>query len=82
MRANLVLHANGELFNPQPESHHHETAAPARTGLLRVERQVLLRLPVTRAVVFSIHTYLLRPEALDPERRARLEALHPGAFAP
>ena len=43
---------------------------------------VLLRLPQTRrAVVFSIHTYMVRPEALTPEQRYSLEAQHPGALA-
>ena len=44
-------------------------------------RQVLVRLPVTRAVVFSIHTYMVRPEALSSDQRARLEAVRPGVFA-
>ena len=69
MRANLLLYSDGDLFNPRPEFARH---APAEGGarFVRVERQVLLRLPVTRAVVFSIHTYMVRPDALDPAQRA------------
>jgi hypothetical protein len=81
MRANLALHADCDLFNPRPEADRH-VFAPGTARILRVERQVLLRLPVTRAVVFSIHTYVVRPEALTPEQRARLEAALPQSFAP
>jgi hypothetical protein len=40
------------------------------TPYLRSERQCLLRLPKTRAIVFSIHTYVLPVTALSPEQRA------------
>jgi hypothetical protein len=80
MRSNLLFYAEPELFNPRPEFEPHGTAA-GTARYLRVERQALLRLPRTRAVVFSIHTYLVRPEALEADQRARLEALRPGAFA-
>lgn len=33
-----------------------------RSGYVRSERQCILRLPVTRAVVFSIHTYVVRAD--------------------
>jgi hypothetical protein len=79
MRANLLLHPEAELFSPRPEcAGHAPEPGPAR--YVRVERQVLLRLPATRAIVFSIHTYVVSPDALTPEQRARLEALRPGAF--
>jgi len=80
MRANLLFYARDDLFNPRPEFARH-APEPGAARLIRVERQVLLRLPVTRAVVFSIHTYMVRPEALTPGQRACLEALRPGAFA-
>jgi hypothetical protein len=79
MRANLILYSDDDLFNPRHEFHRH-TPEAGGARYVRVERQVLLRLPVTRAVVFSIHTYMVRPEALSPEQRARLDAVRPGAF--
>lgn len=75
MRENLIPRADPELFSPRPEHARATPEGPAR--YLRVERQVLVRLPVTRAVVFSIHTYLVRPEALTLDQRDRLEAVRP-----
>lgn len=80
MRANLLLYSDPALFNPRHEFARH-TPEPGAAEYVRVERQTLLRLPVTRAVVFSIHTYMVRPEALTPEQRATLARVRPGAFA-
>jgi hypothetical protein len=44
---------------------------------LRSERQCLLRLPETRAVVFTIHTYVLLRSDLPPDAEAAILALHP-----
>lgn len=64
LRANAHLHADPTLFAPLREG----MAKPPRGGAyLRVERQVLLRLPRTGAVVFSIHTSVT-PVARLPER--------------
>lgn len=41
---------------------------------IRSERQCLLRLPVSMAVVFSIHTYLVRTADLTAEQAEALEA--------
>ena len=70
-RANAHLYEDPALFQPRAE------AAPRREaeGLapyLRSERQCLLRLPRTGAVVFSIHTYMLRREDLSPEQQQAL----------
>ncbi|EEE36185.1 hypothetical protein RKLH11_18 [Rhodobacteraceae bacterium KLH11] len=58
-RFNALWYHDAELF--QPRSAHqrraHEDQSSAR--YLRSERQTLLRLPQTRAVVFAIHTYVL-----------------------
>ncbi|MEO0931836.1 MAG: DUF3445 domain-containing protein, partial [Pseudomonadota bacterium] len=57
LRSNANLHATAELFAPKSE-----TAADARVGLqngtfVRSERQVLRKLPDTKAIAFTIHTY-------------------------
>ncbi|MBL4628160.1 MAG: DUF3445 domain-containing protein [Roseicyclus sp.] len=44
-------------------------------GFLRSEKQVLLRLPDTDAVVFSTHTYVVAMADLTPEQRAGLAAV-------
>jgi dimethylamine monooxygenase subunit A len=58
-RANLLRYDDPALFQP------HREAAPRAVGradspYLRSERQCILRLPVTGAVVFSIHTTMVR----------------------
>ncbi|PTQ74548.1 heme-dependent oxidative N-demethylase subunit alpha family protein [Celeribacter persicus] len=40
---------------------------------IRVERQSLVRLPETRAVVFTIHTQVVEPSALTPEQAEALK---------
>lgn len=58
VRWNHIPYLVDELHNPQPEF---TTVGPeVPRPFLRRERQVLVRLPETRAVVFSIHTYLVR----------------------
>jgi len=80
MRANLISYAHAELHSPRVEFDRHRPGE-GEIRFARVERQVLLRLPVTRAVVFSIHTYLIRPEALGEAQRDALLALRPEFFA-
>jgi dimethylamine monooxygenase subunit A len=58
-RANLLRYDNPALFQP------HREAAPRPVGradsaYIRSERQCIIRLPVTGAVVFSIHTTMVR----------------------
>ncbi|WP_238364668.1 heme-dependent oxidative N-demethylase family protein [Mesobacterium pallidum] len=56
-RSNLIRNAGTALFNPAPEFHGQPTIP---SPYLRSERQCILRLPATGAVVFSIHTFLVR----------------------
>lgn len=62
------------LHNPLSEEE--KATPPGDTPHIRVERQCLFHLPETGAVVFSIHTSLVTPEALTPEQAAAL-ADHP-----
>jgi dimethylamine monooxygenase subunit A len=80
MRANLLVYSTGGLFNPRHEFDRHRPEF-GETRRIRVERQVLLRLPRTGAIVFSIHTYMVTPEALTLEQRAALDAVRPDALA-
>lgn len=80
MRANLLVYSTGGLFNPRHEFDRHRPAE-GEGRRIRVERQVLLRLPRTGAIVFSIHTYMVAPEALTAEQRAALDAVRPDALA-
>lgn len=80
MRANLLIYGAGDLWNPRREFERHRPP-PGEGRFVRVERQTMLRLPLTRAVVFSIHTYMVEPVALTPEQREKLDEARPGAFA-
>ena len=71
-RANALLYDDPALFHPRRE------AAPRRVSTsgayLRSERQCLVRLAQSGAVVFSIHTYLLRRADLTAAQARALEA--------
>lgn len=71
-RANAHPHAHPDLFTPRREGDHPATVPDG--AWLRSEVQVLFRLPRTRAVVFSIHTYMLRRSDLSPEAARALDA--------
>jgi dimethylamine monooxygenase subunit A len=71
-RMNYNVYAEADLFHPRSESDLHQVRRAGR--YLRSERQVLLRLPKTGAVVFTIHTYLVTLESLSPEARTGLIA--------
>lgn len=69
-RAN-AHHSRAPLFNPLAEDHPKDLAEGGMP-FIRSERQCLLRLPQTGAVVFSIHTYLVKLEDLSPDQTAAL----------
>ncbi|MFV0515597.1 MAG: heme-dependent oxidative N-demethylase family protein [Jhaorihella sp.] len=58
-RCNALWYDRPDLHQPRGEAERRKRADPAAAGWLRSERQCILRLPQTRAVVFSIHTYVL-----------------------
>ena len=63
-------HSDAPLHHPLTEEQ--DRIPPDPAPFIRVERQCLFRLPETGAVVFSIHTSVIRPEALDPDQRRAL----------
>ncbi len=72
-RAN-AHHSRAPLFNPQSETTAKESVAEGEMPFVRSERQCLVRLPHSRAVVFSIHTYLVRRTDLTPDQAVALES--------
>lgn len=62
-----------ELFSPRREADPPRADRDAAQPFIRSERQCLLRLPESRAVVFSIHTYIVRHESLTPDQARALE---------
>ena len=74
-RANALLYADPALH--QPRRHADRRVQPkGQSPFLRSERQSLLRLPETRAVVFSIHTWVVAWDDLTEDQREGLAA-HP-----
>lgn len=68
MRANALMYLEPDLFQPRPQG----DTKPMRDGdpaYMRSERQTILRLPETDAVVFSIHTYVVAWENLTMQQQ-------------
>ncbi|MDE9450684.1 DUF3445 domain-containing protein [Aliiroseovarius sp. Z3] len=63
-RANCLTYDDPELHQPRREGERRETSEHGPKWI-RVERQGMRRLPVTNAVVFSIHTYVVRQSVGD-----------------
>ena len=74
-RANAGL-SHAPLFHPLSEGAVPEPEGAGQAPFVRSERQCMIRLPQTGAVVFSIHTYLVALDDLTPEQAAALAA-HP-----
>ena len=74
-RANALLYADPALHQPRLEAE--RRPKPPERNFLRSERQCLVRLPDTRAVVFSIHTTVVHVDDVDPGALAAFRALHP-----
>lgn len=62
--------SDAPLSDPRSEGELRHGSQQSR--YIRVERQSLVRLPNTRAVVFTIHTQVVRPEALTPDQAKAL----------
>lgn len=73
VRANWLVHTSPELHQPLTEEAKAKwEKAPSDRFWLRTERQSLLRLPHSGAVVFTIKTCITPVEALTPDQRAGL----------
>jgi dimethylamine monooxygenase subunit A len=69
MRANLLWHRHAALHAPRREGEP-KPSSPGGADYLRSERQCLVRLPSTGAVIFTIHTTVVETARLSPEMRA------------
>ena len=58
-RFNALWYADADLYQPRLETAQRRPEVPGEALFLRSERQSMVRLPKTRAVVFSIHTFVL-----------------------
>lgn len=71
-RMNFLTYDDPALHQPRLEGQHRPR--PQGHFYIRCERQCLLRLPETRAVVFAIHTYVVTADTLTAEELAALKA--------
>ncbi|WP_243403562.1 heme-dependent oxidative N-demethylase family protein [Shimia abyssi] len=74
-RKNVLWYDDPSLFQPRKEADRRAPVSSEGGAFLRSEKQSILRLPNSDAVVFSIHTYVLaradvaqfiRPKAIEP----------------
>jgi len=75
-RANFLIYTDPELHQPRGEGIT-KPIDPNAPRYIRVERQTFRRLPVSRAVVFAIHTYIVPESALSPQEHAVLSQFKP-----
>ena len=74
-RMNYLTYDDFVLHQPRREGE--KRPRPVDHGYIRSERQCLMRLPVTRAVVFTIHTYVVDATTVSPGDLAALrDAVH------
>jgi len=71
-RMNFLTYDDPALHQPRREGQ--SRPRPQGHFYIRCERQCLLRLPQTRAVVFAIHTYVVPADTLAPAELAALKA--------
>jgi len=64
-RFNALWYADASLHQPHSVDDRRKQVDDATAPYFRSERQCIIRLPKTRAVVFSIHTYMLARASLD-----------------
>lgn len=75
-RANAHFYDAPVLFSPRRENQPRKPVShPA--PFIRSERQTMLRLPQTGAVLFTIHTYMVRHQDLSPQQARSIGAHQP-----
>ena len=70
-RANFLIYSNPDLFQPRREDNRRVIDREAELWV-RVERQCLVKLPLSQAVVFSIHSYVVPITVLSEHEIAEL----------
>ncbi len=68
-RANALVYENPDLHQPRSEVAPKVLKNPRSKRWVRVERQTIRKLPLSGAIAFGIHTFLVPVENLSPEQR-------------
>ena len=63
-RFNALFYEDPHLFQPRSINQPRKKPAPNQVNYFRSERQTLIKLPETRAIVFGIHTFVLKMQNL------------------
>ena len=58
-RSNFLLYEDYELYQPRLEQYENGNTHKKLSQFMRVERQTLVKLPRTEAVMFAIHTFVV-----------------------
>ena len=64
-RFNALYYEDPNLFQPRSVNKPRKKPAPDQVNYFRSERQTLIKLPKTRAVVFGIHTFVTKIQNLE-----------------
>lgn len=75
-RANFLIYTDPELHQPRAEGVE-KPIDPKAERFVRVERQTFRRLPKTLAVIFAIHTFIIRASQLSLDDHAALAKFKP-----
>ena len=59
-RFNALYYEEPDLFQPRSVNQPRKKPAPNQVNYFRSERQTLIKLPETRAIVFGIHTFVIK----------------------
>ena len=66
-RFNALYYEDPHLFQPRSVNQPRKKPAPNQVNYFRSERQTLIKLPETMAVVFGIHTFVIKMQNLDKD---------------
>ena len=66
-RFNALYYEDSHLFQPRSVNQPRKKPAPNQVNYFRSERQTLIKLPETTAIVFGIHTFVIKTQNLEKD---------------
>ena len=66
-RFNALYYEDPHLFQPRSINQPRKKPAPNQVNYFRSERQTLIKLPETNAIVFGIHTFVIKTQNLEKD---------------
>ena len=74
-RANFLLYDDYELFQPRLEQQEKGNTRKRLSQFMRVERQILKKLPISDTILFSIHTFVVPYQKLSQDQTETLSSV-------